>query len=382
MPSTNTITAGAFNVFVPRQLIASSDINENFGLFRGHLSPVDPNTITSADSTYDLGAVDNRWKNMYGNVAVLTQQSTPAANPTTGQYKVYMKSDGIMYRLNSSGVEAAVTTGVPLTTKGDIAVHDGSATIRFPIGSNGNVLTADSSATAGLKWAAPGALSISTKTTTYSATTSDDILLADASSAAFSIWLPTVTSGKPIEIQKIDSTFNLVTINSSANIEGASTTTLGVQYEGARFVPDGTTWRVIGRRDVTKWTAYTPTFTGFGTPSSVDFYWRKVGGNLEVRGRFIPGTCTATEARMSLPSGLTSGANIQTLAVAGQLLNNVIASTLFSFAVLMEASVAYVTFGRRITTSTDYAKVNASTGFASGDLVTMSFSIPITGWNA
>ncbi len=40
----------------------------------------------------------------------------------------------------------------PLTTKGDIYGHDGSVGVRIPVGTNGQVLTADSAETTGLKW--------------------------------------------------------------------------------------------------------------------------------------------------------------------------------------------------------------------------------------
>jgi len=52
-------------------------------------------------------------------------------------------------------------------------------------------------------------------------------------------------------------------------------------------------------------TAYTPTFTGFGTPSSVNFWYRQVGDRLEIRGNFVTGTTTATPGLISLPSGFT-----------------------------------------------------------------------------
>jgi hypothetical protein len=39
-----------------------------------------------------------------------------------------------------------------LTTKGDLFVYNGSTVIRLPVGSNGQVLTADSTEASGLKW--------------------------------------------------------------------------------------------------------------------------------------------------------------------------------------------------------------------------------------
>ncbi|MFV8249094.1 tail fiber domain-containing protein [Bdellovibrio bacteriovorus] len=45
----------------------------------------------------------------------------------------------------------------PLTTKGDLLVRDATNNIRLPVGTNGQVLTADSAVTAGVKWATPNA---------------------------------------------------------------------------------------------------------------------------------------------------------------------------------------------------------------------------------
>jgi Major tropism determinant N-terminal domain len=43
----------------------------------------------------------------------------------------------------------------PLTTKGDLFVHSGAAHVRLPVGTNGQVLTADSAQGNGLYWAVP-----------------------------------------------------------------------------------------------------------------------------------------------------------------------------------------------------------------------------------
>jgi hypothetical protein len=47
--------------------------------------------------------------------------------------------------------------GGTLTTHGDLLTHDGLAEARLPLGTNGDVLTADNTVTLGVKWAAGGA---------------------------------------------------------------------------------------------------------------------------------------------------------------------------------------------------------------------------------
>jgi hypothetical protein len=217
MPSSATITA--FNVFSPATLIRSGRVNENFDLFRGHLIPISTDTATSSDSLHDLGAPTHRWLNMYGNVAVLTGQSTPASNPTTGQYKIYPKtSTGKLYILNPAGVENEVGAAVPLSVKGDLAVHDGSATVRFPVGiTNGQVLSVDSSTTSGLKWITPTGLAFRSISAANTATAADDIIEMTSASFTEPIVGATGNAGKVLRFAHAGTnTSQVYTVNSTA----------------------------------------------------------------------------------------------------------------------------------------------------------------------
>lgn len=64
MPSSATITS--FYNFSANTKARASQVNNNFDVFRGHIIPVDPNTATSANNTYDLGSNSYLWANIYG----------------------------------------------------------------------------------------------------------------------------------------------------------------------------------------------------------------------------------------------------------------------------------------------------------------------------
>jgi hypothetical protein len=90
---------------------------------------------------------------------------------------------------------------------------------------------------------------ISTKTTTYSATTADYILLADATGGAFSITLPAVatSSGCVLHVKKIDASGNAVTLdgNASETIDGATTLAMSTQYQSYSIACNGSAWYVL-----------------------------------------------------------------------------------------------------------------------------------------
>jgi hypothetical protein len=61
---------------------------------------------------------------------------------------------------------------------------------------------------------------------------------------------------------------------------------------------------------VTDWKSYTPTFSaGFGTVTSINMFYRRVGDVIEVQGSFTCGTTANSVARISLPSGFSIDTN-------------------------------------------------------------------------
>jgi hypothetical protein len=54
---------------------------------------------------------------------------------------------------------------------------------------------------------------------------------------------------------------------------------------------------------ITNWQTYTPTFgAGFGTVTSIQFVYRRVGDTMEIQGRAVSGTVSANPATFTLPS--------------------------------------------------------------------------------
>jgi hypothetical protein len=90
---------------------------------------------------------------------------------------------------------------------------------------------------------------LTTRTSAYTATTSDHTILCNATTGAFSVTLPTAVgnTGLMYSIKKIDSSANAVTVatTSSQTIDGVTTRTLSTQYQGVTVQSDGANWFVI-----------------------------------------------------------------------------------------------------------------------------------------
>lgn len=128
----------------------------------------------------------------------------------------------------------------------------------------------------------------------------------------------------------------------------------------------------------TDWQAYTPATTqGLGTISAVALYWRRVGDSIELRGRFTTGTTTAVEARLDLPTGITSSSNISTIESCGKATGT--GGTSAPLDALIETSKTYITFGYS-DASGGLTKRNGSSIFNSTQPVSINCLLPVQGW--
>lgn len=195
-----------------------------------------------------------------------------------------------------------------LTTKGDIYVATASATVaRQGIGSDGQFLQADSTQTNGLKWAsANNNLSVTSKTTTYTVTTSDDVILCSTSGGAWTLTLPTAVgnSGKAFRIVKTEASTNLLTVDGdgSETINGAANRKMVTIGEAITIVSDGANWQILDSKTATKWTSFTPTGS-WSTNSTYTGRWRRVGDSIEVYFRItLAGAPTTANLTVNIPN--------------------------------------------------------------------------------
>lgn len=130
----------------------------------------------------------------------------------------------------------------------------------------------------------------------------------------------------------------------------------------------------------TDWQSYTPTFTGFGTSTAIEFEWRRSGSEVQIRGKFATGTVTGVEARISLPNNLNSAgiSIIPSITRTGDLRRNAAVGA-NGFDVLIEPSTAYMTFGY-FTNSHAVLTKSLGTDFGNTETQTLTASIPIQGW--
>lgn len=188
------------------------------------------NTLTGVQPTSTLTTK--------GDIYVATASATVARQG--------VGADGYVLTADSSqtnGIKWAAAAVNPTTTKGDLAGYD-SAQARIPVGGDGKVLIADSAQSLGLKWGYPD---IASKTTTYTATGLDSTILASTSGGAWTLSLPAAASytGKIYRIVQTASTANALTIdpNSTETICGQTTIKLVGQNDAVDIVSDGTNWQ-------------------------------------------------------------------------------------------------------------------------------------------
>lgn len=237
----------------PTQIaIQDSDINEN------NLEAFDESTTgSSLDAIIDGGEafVFGSW------LCIDTQTTVTLAADTSGQ-EVYVGwnkdgTDDVIVGLDTAFSEASgdADQKVPLWSfdtdaNGVDAIQDlrsfdhiAADSVAQGPGSGFDADTVD-----GIEGSEIGSIfsSVTSETGNYTAS-NGDLVLADASTSAFSVILPSPEAGEIVSVKKTDSTTNPVTIATPASetIDGQSAISINTQFESRNVISDGSNYFVV-----------------------------------------------------------------------------------------------------------------------------------------
>lgn len=271
----------------------------------------------------------------------------------------------------------------PMTTGGDIIYGStGGAAARLANGSANQVLTS-AGGTSAPTWSdtAVPILGTTSETTTYTATTSDNVILADTSGGDWTLTLYAASgnAGRVLEIILTTSDTNTLTIdgNASETIGGSTTISLYEQFERVKLLCDGSNWFVVEHGYPGGANSFTPTWgaLGSGAMASTDGYWVRQGRIMHV---WIYGTKDGTSG--------TGGGNVYATLPANYSLDS---GSLPSTSVV---TVGSARTGNSSSESNAIVIPGASTGriyfnetgggFGSGETWTLYAAIPISEWGA
>lgn len=239
-------------------------------------------------------------------------------------------------------------------------------------------------------------LVIQSKTSAYTVLETDGVVLADATSAGFTVTMYDAqdTQGKEVTIRKTDSTLNVVTIS----LVGAATTstTLNTQGEEVRLITDGANWIILSRYVPAVWNNSWVSFgaggSGITAINSQVVTAQRVGASLRIRARLNLNVAAAT-GYITLPSGIaldptyyTSSQTIFGMWVANQA-NNLWGNTsrigaVFGFTGNTDRLYFALTgTGDNLTEVSGGGTITWNAVIASGSSIAFDIVIPVSGWN-
>ena len=238
---------------------------ENFSGTNREKLLVDAGTTTSVNAIVGKGTIDSYLQlNIQNNSAGVSASSDVVATANNGNETSNYVDMGINGGNYSGGIMGAANDGYLYTMGNNFLLGTGNASKslvfmtggtsqatneRMRIDGNGNVGIGTNAPTSTMQVAGSVALSITTKTATYTATASDHTILCNNTGGAITINLPAAAgcSGRVYVIKKISGILLNVTIdpNASETIDGVLTRVLTTQYESIIIQCDGTSWFIL-----------------------------------------------------------------------------------------------------------------------------------------
>jgi len=123
MPTTIT----SYYTFTANTKAKASEVNTNFNNYRGTVLPIDPNTVSAVDNTYDHGSSEYYWKRgYYGGIDLKSSTSTADLvlsgdiTTTLGSFKFEINSTTVG-RIDSEGFDLSYAKPSSIDTTGSFA---------------------------------------------------------------------------------------------------------------------------------------------------------------------------------------------------------------------------------------------------------------------
>lgn len=128
------------------------------------------------------------------------------------------------------------------------------------------------------------------------------------------------------------------------------------------------------------WTAYTPTFTGIGTPTNVSFFHKRIGDTLYIQGYATTGTVAASGMSISLPNSLTiDTAKIPTgSSYVGSWARAATNAPDYGTVLAFSTATSALYFGREAVGS--FTALDGNAVIASSEKFSLFAAVPINGW--
>lgn len=165
--------------------------------------------------------------------------------------------------------------------------------------------------------------SVITASSALTLTTDMKFVKADATSAAFTITLPSASSvaGKEFVLKKVDTTANLVTIDGagSETIDGLTTRTLFTQNDVIHIVSDGANWVIFNENRTSFPVLLSRTVVDLTSAAQTTLFTVPAGRTLKVSKVVFEGKV--------LPTGSTKVATVKIGTTAGSYIDGPVAGT-------------------------------------------------------
>lgn len=224
----------------------------------------------------------------------------------------------------------ACSGGTILTTKGDVLTHDGSDSVRYGVGTDGQVLTADSAASNGIAWKTPtgGTSPLTTKGDIFTFDTGDQrlpvgsdgqILSADSAESTGLKWIDNPVNDEYRYLQaelmgSANSTtgfFSRATINQN-NPSGLATTQSSNVYSNGQLTPWllPHTWRVIDIKVVCAAAAVSTATKGSAPTLRLDFYQVNISNRTLITNGTQRLPCIAQQSQIGVNNTLAAGSSL------------------------------------------------------------------------